>query len=72
MARTTKTRRQDGTTKLCGDELVNLAVKKMRQGLAPPPEIYRVENRGKIDWLKFPEWARPVDPQIFDGCCHEG
>jgi hypothetical protein len=54
------------------DAVIRLAEQRVRQGLAPPPEVYRVEHRRRIDWLKFPSWARPVDPQLFDGCCHEG
>ena len=53
-------------------KLVKLAEQRISQGLAPPSEIYRIEYRRHIDWLKFPDWARPVDPQLFDGCCHEG
>ncbi len=52
--------------------LVALAAARIRQGLAPPREIYLVQNRSAIDWSQFPAWARPVDPEIFDGCCHEG
>jgi hypothetical protein len=59
-------------TNLSGDALIKLAEQRMRGGLAPPPEIYRIEYRRRIDWLKFPDWARPVDPELFDGCCHEG
>jgi hypothetical protein len=55
-----------------GAALIKLAQQRMRQGFAPPPEIYRIEYRGRIDWWQFPDWARPVDPQLFDGCCHEG
>ena len=55
-----------------GEALLELAEQRVRRGLAPPPEIYRVEHRRRVDWLKFPGWARPVDPQVFDGCCHEG
>jgi hypothetical protein len=54
------------------DALLRLAEKRVQHGLAPPSEVYRVENRRRIDWQEFPEWARPVDPQIFEGCCHEG
>ena len=62
-----------GCLKAVSDEaLIKLAEQRIRQGLAPPPEIYRIENRQRIDWLRFPGWARPVDPQIFEGCCHEG
>jgi hypothetical protein len=42
------------------------------KGLPPPKEIYEVQNRGRIDWSRFPEWARPVDPEVFEGCGHEG
>jgi hypothetical protein len=55
-----------------GEALISLAQDRMRRGFAPPPEIYRVEYRDRIDWLRFPAWARPVNPQLFDGCCHEG
>jgi hypothetical protein len=55
-----------------GEALIELAEQRIRHGLAPPPEIYRIEYRKRIDWLKFPDWARPVDPQLFVGCCHEG
>jgi len=44
----------------------------MAAGLAPPPEIYQVPYRNQIDWSKFPEWARPSDPDLFEGCSHEG
>ena len=54
------------------DALIKLAEQRISQGLAPPREVYRVENRQRIDWLKFPGWARPVDPEVFVGCCHEG
>ena len=55
-----------------GEALIKLAEERMRQGLAPPPEIYRIEYRRRIDWSTFPTWAQPIDPQVFDGCCHEG
>jgi hypothetical protein len=42
------------------------------KGLPPPREIYEVQNRSRIDWSRFPEWARPVDPEVFEGCGHEG
>jgi hypothetical protein len=42
------------------------------QGLAPPREIYDVANRNRIDWSRVPEWARPSDPELFEGCPHEG
>ena len=55
-----------------GDELVALACRQMREGFAPPAEIYRTEYRDRIDWSQYPAWAKPVDPQVFEGCCHEG
>lgn len=55
-----------------GEELIELAEDRVRRGLAPPPEIYRIEYLRCVDWSKFPAWAQPVDPQVFDGCCHEG
>jgi hypothetical protein len=48
------------------------ALERMRQGLAPPPEIYDVQNRSRIDWTAAPNWARPADPELFEGCGHEG
>jgi hypothetical protein len=54
------------------NDLLDLAAARLRQGLAPPREIYLVQNRNAIDWSQFPAWARPIDPEIFDGCCHEG
>jgi hypothetical protein len=54
------------------DKLIELAAARLRQGLAPPREIYQVQYRNAIDWSQFPAWARPIDPEIFDGCCHEG
>jgi hypothetical protein len=53
-------------------ELEERAVERARRGLAPPREIYDVCNRTRIDWSKFPEWARPVDPEVFTDCAHEG
>lgn len=53
-------------------ELVQIAIDRVEHGFAPPPEIYQIHRRCKIDWSVFPEWARPLDPEIFDGCCHEG
>ncbi len=54
------------------EELAQLAANRMRQGFPPPAEIYQVQYRSCINWLEFPDWARPVDPEAFDGCCHEG
>jgi hypothetical protein len=49
-----------------------LAVERVKQGLAPPREIYEVPYRDLIDWGAFPEWARPTDPELFESCSHEG
>jgi hypothetical protein len=48
------------------------AAERMRQGLAPPKEIYEAPYRDQIDWSRFPDWARPSDPELFQGCGHEG
>jgi hypothetical protein len=64
---------QVGTT--TADEvrkLEQLAGERVRQGFAPPSEIYQVPYRGQIDWGKLPGWARPSDPELFDGSGHEG
>jgi hypothetical protein len=47
------------------------AVERLRKGLAPPREIYEVQNRGRLDWSSVPDWARPSDPDLFEGA-HEG
>ena len=72
MIRITKSNDVGRRMDVSGSALIQLAEQRMRNGLAPPPEIYRIENRRRIDWLRFPDWARPVDPQLFEGCCHEG
>jgi hypothetical protein len=48
------------------------ARQRTRQGLAPHREIYDVRNRDRVDWSTLPEWARPSDPELFEGCAHEG
>jgi len=53
------------------ETLRDLALKRMHGGYAPPREIYDVRNRGQINWLDVPEWARPVDPDLFE-VGHEG
>jgi hypothetical protein len=53
-------------------DLEQQAVERVRRGLAPRREIYDAQNRGRIDWLKLPEWARPCDPELFGECPHEG
>ena len=57
---------------LRGDALIELTEKLVSQGLAPPARIYGIEYRQRINWSKFPNWAWPIDPEVFDGCCHEG
>jgi hypothetical protein len=54
------------------DDVIRLAEERAHRGLAPPPDIYRIELRRRVDWSRFPAWARPVDPEVFKGCCHEG
>jgi hypothetical protein len=57
------------------DELRRLeqtSAERVRKGLAPPPEIYKTPYRERIDWSRFPEWARPTDPELFEECAHEG
>jgi hypothetical protein len=53
-------------------KLERLAAERVSQGLAPPREIYQVPYRSQIDWGKFPEWAKPSDPELFEGSGHEG
>jgi hypothetical protein len=53
-------------------QLVERATNRLAKGLAPPREIYQVQNRSRIDWLQVPDWARPADPEMFEGCGHEG
>jgi hypothetical protein len=48
------------------------ASERVRQGLAPPKEIYDAPYRDRIDWSQFPEWAKPTDPEVFHDCGHEG
>jgi hypothetical protein len=53
-------------------KLERLAAERVSQGLAPPREVYQSPYRTQIDWGKFPAWARPSDPDMFEGCGHEG
>jgi hypothetical protein len=53
-------------------KLEHRAAERVRQGLAPPKEIYGTPYRDRIDWSRFPEWAKPSDPDVFEGCGHEG
>jgi len=52
--------------------LEQLAAERVSQGLAPPKEIYKAPYRDQINWAKFPEWAKPTDPEMFEGSGHEG
>ena len=52
--------------------LAEEATARLRQGLAPPRAIYDVQNRELVDWASLPGWARPVDPEMFEGTGHEG
>jgi len=47
------------------------ALERVSQGLPPPPEAYASPARERIDWSRFPVWARPSDPELFEGQ-HEG
>jgi hypothetical protein len=53
-------------------DLLARALARTKKGLAPPRECYQVPYRDRIDWSKFPDWARPCDPELFEGCTHEG
>lgn len=48
------------------------ALERLRKGLSPPREIYELPYRGRVNWSEFPIWARPTDPEVFEGCSHEG
>jgi hypothetical protein len=54
------------------EELIRRAEERMRNGLAPPREVYQSPYRDHVDWSRFPDWARPSDPDLFDGSGHEG
>jgi hypothetical protein len=49
-----------------------LALERARRGLALPRELYQVPYRDRVDWSRLPGWARPIDPEVFQGCGHEG
>jgi hypothetical protein len=54
------------------EALVGRALERARKGLPPPRVLYDVKYREQIDWLRFPAWARPSDPEVYTGCGHEG
>jgi hypothetical protein len=54
------------------EDLIKVAKERLSKGLAPPREIYDVQNRDRIDWGNVPDWARSIDPELFEGCAHEG
>lgn len=53
------------------ESLEQETAKRFKEGFAPPREIYDVRNRGRIDWSTAPDWAKPADPELFEGA-HEG
>ena len=58
-----------------GDSVAAIAEaveRRVGAGLSPPPEAHLVPYRNKIDWSRYPDWARPADPDMFDGSGHEG
>ena len=54
------------------EALERAALERVRQGFPPPREVYSAPTRDRIDWARFPDWARPCDPELFDGSAHEG
>jgi hypothetical protein len=66
-----RTRRRS-TGAEAASSLEERARQRTRQGLAPPREIYNIRNRCRVDWSTLPAWARPSDPELFEGCVHEG
>jgi hypothetical protein len=54
------------------EALERAALERVRKGMPPPREIYAAPNRNRIDWARFPDWARPSDPELFEGSAHEG
>jgi hypothetical protein len=52
--------------------LERLAAQRISHGLPPPREVYQSPYRDRINWEPFPQWARPTDPEAFEGCSHEG
>jgi len=54
------------------ETLEQYALERASKGLPPPREVYDAQNRNRINWSRFPEWARPIDPEVFEGSAHEG
>ena len=54
------------------EELPDRALARVKKGLAPPREVYQAPYRDRINWAEFPDWARPSDPELYEGCAHEG
>src|SRR5438132_1333553 len=52
--------------------LEQYALERVGKALAARREGYEAHNRKRIDGSRFPEWARPTDPEVFEGCAHEG
>jgi hypothetical protein len=53
------------------ETLEQSALEQARRGLPLPRQVYDAQNRSRIDWSRFPCWARPSDPELFEGG-HEG
>jgi hypothetical protein len=64
--------RRRTTAAQAASNLEERARQRTRQGLAPPREIYNIRNCDRVDWSTLPAWARPSDPELFEGCTHEG
>jgi hypothetical protein len=62
----------EGTAPGKPDSLVAEALERVHKGFAPPREIYLAPRRDRIDWAELPDWARPCNPDLFEGCSHEG
>ena len=54
------------------EEVIQFAKDRMKQGLAPPREVYRIEYRHSIDWAEYPTWAHPVDPELTKAVVTKG
>jgi hypothetical protein len=53
-------------------DLESVALESAYQGRTLPREIYALPFRSQVDWTLFPDWARPVDPEMFQETGHEG